>query len=129
VYAFDLLEHAGPRLDRWLSEIRRVLKPGGVFLYNMPNRTLTSRLMLIFIFERVIKLNPPGHHNFDWFMKPEEFQTALARNGLTHRDQIGFMNLKPKPIAGLSVLTRQGAPGGFKLGKDDSLVYVGNAVR
>lgn len=129
VYAFDLLEHAGPRLERWLNEIRRVLKPEGVFLYNMPNRTATSRMMLIYIFEQVIKLNPPGHHNFDWFMKPSEMRAALLKSDLIHRHQTGFMNLQPKPIAGLNVLRRQGAPGGFKLGKDDSLVYVGYAVR
>jgi hypothetical protein len=39
------------------------------------------------------------------------------------------MNKQPKPIAGINVLTRKGAPGGFKLGKDDSLVYVGYAEK
>lgn len=129
VYAFDMLEHAGPEMGKWFTEIRRVLRPGGRFIYNMPNRTATSRMMLIYIFEQVIHLNPPGHHNFNWFLKPQEMQAILSRNGLTHQHQIGFMNLKPKPIAGLKVLTRQGAPGGFKLGKDDSLVYVGYATK
>jgi 2-polyprenyl-6-hydroxyphenyl methylase/3-demethylubiquinone-9 3-methyltransferase len=129
IYCFDMLEHAGPALDSWLSEVRRVLKPGGAFIYNCPNRTPVSKIMIIYIFEQVIRLNPPGHHNFNWFMKPEELRAAFARNGLTHQHQIGFMNKLPKPLAGMSVLTRQGAPGGFKLGKDDSLVYVGYATR
>ncbi|HEX2910727.1 MAG TPA: bifunctional 2-polyprenyl-6-hydroxyphenol methylase/3-demethylubiquinol 3-O-methyltransferase UbiG [Chloroflexia bacterium] len=127
VYGFDILEHAGPDMDSWLQEICRVLKPGGSFIYNMPNRTPISFIMIIIIFERVIKLNPVGHHNFKWFWKPAQFRAILERNGLLSRDQTGFMNLKPKLIAGLNVLTRQGAPGGFKLGRDFSLVYVGKA--
>src|SRR5689334_979756 len=51
VYCFDMLEHAGPALDSWLGEIQRVLKPGGIFIYNSPNRTVVAKAMLIYIFE------------------------------------------------------------------------------
>src|SRR5438876_9377563 len=46
VYCCDTLEHVND-LEKVISETARVLKAGGIFLYDTINRTLRSRLIVI----------------------------------------------------------------------------------
>lgn len=129
VYAYGVLEHAGGSLGQWLSEVRRVLKPGGKFIYNAINRTSGSKIMFLTIHAKLLKIDPVGHHKFEWFINPAQLQTALTQNQLTHQEQIGLMSLKPKPLALLSAITKKGLVGGYKFGDDLSVVYMGYATR
>ena len=45
-YCCDVLEHVSD-LDRVVSETARVLKPGGLYLFDTINRTLKSKLLVI----------------------------------------------------------------------------------
>ena len=62
VVSSDFLEHVSD-LDRVVGEAARVLKPSGLFLYETINRTMVSRIVGIYLFERVLKLIPENTHD------------------------------------------------------------------
>jgi 2-polyprenyl-6-hydroxyphenyl methylase/3-demethylubiquinone-9 3-methyltransferase len=128
VYAYGVLEHAGPLLAQWLREAKRVLKPGGYFIYNLINRSRGAKLLFLTLHAKILKIDPAGHHVFEWFIQPAEMQAALARENLSHREQVGLMSVKAKPLALLNALTHQGVVGPYKFGPDLSVVYMGHAT-
>ena len=86
-----MLEHVDD-LQRMLAESARVLKPGGVYMYDTINRTRRSKLVLIKLFQewRSTALMEPNLHDWDMFIKPRELVAALARAGLENRDIVGI---------------------------------------
>lgn len=98
VVCVDVLEHVTD-LDRVLAEVSRVLKPGGLFLYDTINRTPVARLATITIAEDVMRLLPKGTHDPALFIKPPELIRAMQG-----------ANLVPGPITGLGPrgITRRG---------------------
>lgn len=91
VYCCDTLEHVDD-LDKVISEISRVLKPGGVFLYDTLNRTFRSWLFMIKIFQDwdSTRLLPPDLHDWRRFIKPGELLAKLAGNGFENGDLTGL---------------------------------------
>lgn len=86
----DVLEH----IENWdavIGEIARVLKPGGVFLYDTINRTGFSRFTMVTLAQDVpfTRFMPRNLHVWHMFIKPEELRAALARHGLEHKDVTG----------------------------------------
>ena len=81
VVCVDVLEHVSD-LDRVLSEVARVLKPGGLFLFDTINRNPVARLATITIAEDILRLLPKGTHDPALFIKPSELTDAMARAGL-----------------------------------------------
>ena len=55
VVCVDVLEHVAD-LDRVLDEVQRVLKPGGVFLFDTINRTPLAALVIVHLGETVFRL-------------------------------------------------------------------------
>ncbi|WP_414521294.1 hypothetical protein [Umezakia ovalisporum] len=43
-----------------ISEVHRVLKTNGLFLFDTINRNLKSRLIMIWLLEDILKQIPPG---------------------------------------------------------------------
>lgn len=76
----DVLEHVED-LNRVLSEIRRVLRPNGLFLFDTINRTLLALLAMVTIGERIIRLLPAGTHDPAMFIRPEELRRKLEAAG------------------------------------------------
>ena len=60
IVSSDVLEHV-PCLDRALTETARVLRPGGVHLFTVPPRAITTRRAEI-INGTVQHIEPPEHH-------------------------------------------------------------------
>ncbi len=87
----DVLEHVED-VDAVLAESARVLKTGGLFLYDTINRTWMSRFFMIGIFQqwRWTRIVPPGLHDWQRFIKPAELGAALIRQGLRPRHDIGL---------------------------------------
>jgi 2-polyprenyl-6-hydroxyphenyl methylase/3-demethylubiquinone-9 3-methyltransferase len=57
VVCVDVLEHVED-LQRVLSEVRRVLRPDGIFLFDTINRTGPAAFLMVTIAENVIGLHP-----------------------------------------------------------------------
>lgn len=104
VYCCDTLEHVDA-LGRVIGEVSRVLKPGGVFLYDTINRTLESWLVMIKVFQDwdSTSLMPPDLHDWDRFIKPAELLGTLAEHGLENRDLTG-LKASANPIQATRIL-------------------------
>jgi 2-polyprenyl-6-hydroxyphenyl methylase/3-demethylubiquinone-9 3-methyltransferase len=116
VVCVDVLEHVGD-LTQVLSEVARVLKPGGLFLYDTINRNPIARLAAITIAEDILRLLPKGTHDPAMFIKPSELRTAMAKAGLVCGAQTG---LGPRGINSRLDLTFGPLP--FK-----TIIYMGMA--
>ena len=118
VVCVDVLEHVAD-IDRVLAEVARVLKPGGLVLYDTINRNPLSRFAAITVAEDMLGLLPRGTHDPDMFLKPEELCKALERAGL-----------KPGPTKGLGPrgINRRGD---FIFGPIPlrSVIYMGTAAK
>lgn len=89
VVCVDVLEHVTD-LSRVLAEVARVLRPGGLFLYDTVNRTPASRLATITIAEDLIGLLPRGTHDPALFITPSELNAGLQCAGLVPGPQTGL---------------------------------------
>jgi 2-polyprenyl-6-hydroxyphenyl methylase/3-demethylubiquinone-9 3-methyltransferase len=139
VYCCDVLEHVAD-LQRVLVESARVLKPGGVYMYDTINRTRRSKLVMIKLIQewRFTALMEPNLHDWDMFIKPPELIAALTRAGLDSRDVTGLGPAR-NPVAMLRDLRRRargkitygefGARNVMREQHDTSLSYAGFAVK
>ena len=89
VVCVDVLEHVTD-LNMVLAQVARVLRPGGLFLFDTINRNPLARLATITLAEDVLRLLPRGTHDPALFIKPRALQRALQGAGLV-----------PGPITGL----------------------------
>lgn len=128
VFCCDVLEHVRD-LPKVISEISRVLKPGGVFCYDTINRTLISKLVVIDLAQRwrSFAFLPPNLHVWEMFIRPREMKALLARNRLIWQEHRG---LKPNasPLTVLRYLRRRarGEIGYRELSEKLGLVESGN---
>ena len=88
VVCVDVLEHVSD-LQKVLDETARVLKPGGLFLFDTINRNPLARLAVITMAEDLLGLLPKGTHEFEKLVKPSELQATFDRNGLHLLDETG----------------------------------------
>lgn len=80
VVSCDALEHVED-LERVLDEIARVLKPGGLFLFDTINKNALSSFVVVTMGERVLRLMPRGTHDPDLFIRPRDLKRLLVRRG------------------------------------------------
>jgi 2-polyprenyl-6-hydroxyphenyl methylase/3-demethylubiquinone-9 3-methyltransferase len=81
VVCVDVLEHVAD-LHKVLSEVARVLRPGGMFLFDTINRNPLARLATITVAEDLLRLLPRGTHDPAMFIKPSELRAAMQGVGL-----------------------------------------------
>jgi 2-polyprenyl-6-hydroxyphenyl methylase/3-demethylubiquinone-9 3-methyltransferase len=67
-----------------IAESARVLKAGGVYLYDTINRTPQSKLILIKLFQECgwTSFMPPHLHDWQMFIRPSELARLLEQQGL-----------------------------------------------
>lgn len=82
VVCVDVLEHVSD-LQQVLHEVARVLKPGGIFLFDTINRNIVARLATITVAEDILGLLPKGTHDPALFIRPGELKDGLEKAGLT----------------------------------------------
>lgn len=110
VVCVDVLEHVED-VQKVLAEVARVLKPGGMFLFDTINRNPLSRLATITIAEDILRLLPKGTHDPDMFIKPDELVarlkaarfsvgslTGLGPRGINRRGDLTFGQLPLKTV-------------------------------
>ena len=97
----DVLEHVRD-LDRVISETARVLTPGGLYLFDTINRTLTSKLLAIKVMQewRLTRLTDVAIHDWGMFITPGELAGILERHGLVPGEMTG-LGARAKPYAAL----------------------------
>jgi 2-polyprenyl-6-hydroxyphenyl methylase / 3-demethylubiquinone-9 3-methyltransferase len=97
----DVLEHVSD-LDRVISETARVLKPGGLYLFDTINRTRKSRLLAIKVAQQwpLTRLTDTALHDWDMFITPAELTSALKRHGLSLGELTG-LGSRANPLAAL----------------------------
>lgn len=89
VVCVDVLEHV-ESLDRVLSEVRRVLRPGGLFLFDTINRTPLAAFVMVTLGEQALGLLPPGTHDPAMFIRPRDLAARLAACGFAVGPVAGF---------------------------------------
>jgi 2-polyprenyl-6-hydroxyphenyl methylase/3-demethylubiquinone-9 3-methyltransferase len=92
VICCDVLEHVrSPR--QAVAEAARVLRSGGLYLYDTINRTRRSKLLFIKLFQewKTTAFMEPNLHDHAMFIRPQDMEEHLRA-----------ASLKPSPIVGLA---------------------------
>lgn len=89
VVCVDVLEHV-ERLDEVLVEMRRVLVPGGLLVFDTINRTALASFVLVTMAERVLRLLPRGTHDPRLFITPRELSGRLVALGFVVEPFVGL---------------------------------------
>jgi 2-polyprenyl-6-hydroxyphenyl methylase/3-demethylubiquinone-9 3-methyltransferase len=79
----DALEHI-PEWEQVIAEVGRILKPGGLFLFDTINRTPKSKVNFIFGLQdfSFTRLFPKNAHVWEMFITPEELKAAIETHGM-----------------------------------------------
>ena len=98
VTSLEVIEHVNePRI--FVQGLADALAPNGLLILSTPNRTATSRLLLIALGEGTGRI-PRGTHDWDKFLAPDELCALLRDAGLEILDRSG---LSWNPMSGFSL--------------------------
>lgn len=104
VFCCDVLEHVKD-MPRVISEISRVLRTGGMFFYDTINRTILSRIAVIYFLQECGLTAFCRSHMHVWkmFIKPVELDSVMKRHGMTAVQKRGISPKAGAPacLAGL----------------------------
>jgi len=91
VLCCDVLEHVRD-LPKVISEISRVLKDNGIFIYDTFNRTYFSKISTINILQdwKRWAIMPPNLHVWEMFIKPDEMRSLLQENKMIWKEHRGI---------------------------------------
>jgi 2-polyprenyl-6-hydroxyphenyl methylase/3-demethylubiquinone-9 3-methyltransferase len=118
----DALEHI-PAWKQVIAEVGRVLKPGGLFLFDTINRTLESKVNFIFGLQdfSFTKLFPKDAHVWEMFITPEELTASIKAHGMRVEGLCGG-EIAASPLATLREVRR------YKSGKIN-VAQLGNRLK
>ena len=139
VLCCDVLEHVRD-LAAVVAEVARVLKPGGVFVFDTINRTWMSWLVAIKICQewRRWAFMPPRLHAWDMFIKPRELKRLFGQYGLEWRESRGMWPDVPVPrllgylrkrVRGEWTYGELGASVRLRESRWTSIMYMGYAIK
>ena len=123
-----------------ISEISRVLKPGGHFFYDTINRTPISKLVAIKVWQdwKAFAFMPKDLHVWEMFIKPRELHGHFTSHGLNNQDTTGlapainplsmlyYLNQRVKGKIGMREV---GQKIRLKESRDKSMLYLGWAKK
>jgi 2-polyprenyl-6-hydroxyphenyl methylase/3-demethylubiquinone-9 3-methyltransferase len=102
VTCMEMLEHV-PNPDATVATLAKLVRPGGSVFISTINRNLKSFLLAIVGAEYVMKLIPPGTHEYDRLIRPAELAAWGRAADLDLRDVAG---LDFNPFTDQCTLTR-----------------------
>ena len=88
VTSLEVVEHVAD-VRAFVAGLAGALAPQGLLILSTPNRTAWSRILLITIGESIGGI-PPGTHEWDKFLTPDELVALLAEAGLVAEDITGL---------------------------------------
>ena len=88
VLAMEVIEHV-PDRDQFLRLCADLVRPHGLVILSTLNRTTKSYWQAIVIGEYILRILPPGTHQWERFVLPEEMEATLAAEGLRTVDISG----------------------------------------
>ncbi len=112
VTSMEVIEHVSD-LSAFTGALSAALADGGLMVLSTPNRTVSSRLLLVEAAER-LGMVPRGTHHWESFVPPDELADLLAAAGLAMS--------RPRGIAWSSLQ-------GLHLSEDLALNYIVTATR
>ena len=128
VLLLDVLEHVERPADV-LAEAARVVRPGGLVLFNTFNTTPLARLLAVHGFALVTRGGPEHIHVYDLFIAPRDLRAMASRAGLDVEEVRGVRPALGWPLW-WSVLNRRVHPDfAFRFSASTAVGYVGCAVR
>lgn len=98
VCSLEVIEHVADK-SRFLTQLAGALAPGGLMVLSCPNRTASSRLLLVEAAERLGHV-PRGTHHWHDFVTPDELRALLAGAGLAMDRPKG---ISWSPVRGLTL--------------------------
>ncbi len=118
VNCVDVLEHVED-VSVVLAEIKRVLKPGGTFLFDTINKTFKSKFVMIWLLENIKKEIPKGTHDWNMFITPVKMTSYLEEGGFKNIELAGF------DVSGIDSKTKSVI---VTINDNLSVMYLGKAV-
>ena len=89
VCCLEMLEHV-PDPGSVIQACAEMAKPGAALYFSTINRNPKSFAFAIVGAEHVLRMLPPGTHEYDKFIKPSELAAWIRDAGLLLRDQTGL---------------------------------------
>ena len=89
VLNLEIVEHV-ENLNLYLESCHKLVKKGGIMFTATINRTFTSYLKAIIGAEYILRWLPIGTHNWNKFIKPEELEIMLSKEGFSTLDLRGL---------------------------------------
>jgi 2-polyprenyl-6-hydroxyphenyl methylase/3-demethylubiquinone-9 3-methyltransferase len=126
VVSSDFLEHVAD-LAGIAREMARVVRPGGAICFDTINRTILSRVVVIWLLESVLRIVPRRTHDWRLFVAPDELRAAFSGAGIDVREIRGLNPARGK-LAAAAAFARRRLPD-FAIGDDLAISYVGFAIK
>ena len=114
VLIMEVVEHVSD-MPAFVRSACAAVKPGGMLFAATLNRTMRSFALAIVGAEYVLGWLPKGTHDWEKFVKPDEFSAAIRSGGLDVTDTIGVVY---NPLTD-----------GWRMGRDTAVNYMLSATR
>lgn len=88
VVCLEVLEHVDDA-GAVVAEASRVLRPGGVFVFSGPNRSVINRVGLLFIAQDLLGLVPRGTHQWTRLLRPSDMERHMRDSGIEPAGIVG----------------------------------------
>ena len=89
ICASEVIEHVVDR-PAFVRAIAQMLAPNGVVIITTINRSLPALIFAKFALEYIVRIVPPGTHDPQKFVKPNELRAEFINAGILLDDMTGF---------------------------------------